>query len=410
VTTHGGGPVTTLAALAPPTGDRRLFAAPGPGLAEHVATYGPLPGRVDLAALLEEARLAGRGGAGFPSARKVRGVAARGRAVVVGNAAEGEPSSAKDATLIMAAPHLVIDGLVLAARAVGARETYVATSRHDLATHLRSVIDERKDLRRVTVIEVPDRFVSGQESALVNAINGNPPVPSDRLVPVFERGVHRRPTLVHNIETLAHMALLARYGAAWFRSVGTAEEPGTFLATVSGAVSAPSIFETAFGTPLSDLLEWAGSGPRGAQAVLIGGFHGTWVPGREIPEIRMTTQSLRSHGATLGAGVVAVLGRDRCGLTESAAIAAYLATESVGQCGPCINGLPRMADALGRLARHERSPWLVDEVHRMRFLVAGRGACAHPDGTARFVASTMRVFGDEVAVHLGGRCSVPSAR
>jgi NADH:ubiquinone oxidoreductase subunit F (NADH-binding) len=406
--------VTTLQTVAPPTGTRRLFAAPGPGLAQHVETFGSLPGPVDLPALLEEAGLSGRGGAGFPSARKVRGVAVRGGAVVVGNAAEGEPSSAKDATLLRSAPHLVIDGLVLAARAVGARETYVATARHDLAVHLRTVVESRRDLRRerfmIGVVEVPDRFVSGQESALVNAINGNPPVPSDRLVPVFERGVHRRPTLVHNIETLAHMALLARYGATWFRSVGTAEEPGTFLATVSGAVPAPGIVETAFGTPLLQVLDQAGSLPRDAQAVLVGGFHGAWVPGRAIPEVRMTKQSLGAHGATVGAGVLAVLGRDRCGLQESAGIAAYLANESAGQCGPCVNGLPRMADALGRLARGERSPGLVDEVHRMRALVVGRGACAHPDGTARFVASTMRVFSDEVAVHLGGGCSVASAR
>ena len=406
--------MTTVEAVAPPAGTARLFAAPDPGLEAHLATFGPLPRQVDLLGLLEEAGLAGRGGAGFPSVRKVRGVAARGGGVVVGNAAEGEPSSAKDAALILSAPHLVVDGLVIAARAIGARETYIATARPDLATHLRKAVSARRELRRtrlmIAVVEVPDRFVSGQESALVNAINGNAPVPSDRLVPVFERGVHRRPTLVHNIETLAHMALLARFGAHWFRSVGTDAEPGTFLASVSGAVPTPGIFETAYGTPLSELLAWTGTGVRQAQAVLVGGFHGAWVPGREIPAVRMTKQSLQAHGATVGAGIVAVLGRDQCGLVESAGIAAYLASESAGQCGPCINGLPRMADDLSRLARRERDPRLAEDVHRMAALVVGRGACAHPDGTARFVASTMRVFADEVAVHLGGGCSVAPAR
>ena len=406
--------MSTLEAVAPPAGHARLFAAPDPGLATHLTTFGPLPRHVDLLRLLDEAGLAGRGGAGFPSVRKVRGVAARGRGVVVGNAAEGEPSSGKDAALILSAPHLVIDGLVIAARAIGARETYIATARPDLAAHLRTAASARKELRRerlmIAVVEVPDRFVSGQESALVNAINGNPPVPSDRLVPVFERGVHRRPTLVHNIETLAHMALLARFGAAWFRSVGTEAEPGTFLASVSGAVPEPGIFEAAYSTPLSQLLSWTGTRAEEAQAVLVGGFHGAWIPGRDVSEVLMSKQSLQAHGATVGAGIVAVLGRDQCGLVESAGIAAYLARESAGQCGPCVNGLPRMADDLSRLARRERSPGLVEDVHRMAALVRGRGACAHPDGTARFVASTMRVFADEVAVHLGGGCRVAPAR
>ncbi len=402
----------TATVVSAPPGTRRLFAAPGPGLAEHLATFGPLPTAVDLAELVDRAGLTGRGGAGFPSARKLRGVAEQGNGVVVGNAAEGEPSSEKDHVLLRAAPHLVIDGLVLAARAVGAREAYLVAARTDLVQHLRTTVAGRADLDRerfrIRVVQVPDRFVSGQESAVVNAINGEAPVPGDRLVPVYRRGVHRRPTLVHNVETLAHLAMLGRFGAEWFRSVGTDDEPGTFLATVSGAVSSSNVFEVAYGTPLAQLLGWAGAGSHDAQAVLVGGFHGAWVPGAAVATTTMTRRSLQAHGATVGAGVVVVLGRDRCGLVESAGVARYLAEQSAAQCGPCINGLPRMADALQRLARGQRDPRLVDEVERLRRLVVGRGACAHPDGTARFVASTMRTFAGEVAVHLGGGCSVPN--
>jgi len=402
--------MTIATTLAAPPDTRRLFAAPGPSLEEHLRTYGDLPADVDLPDLVERAGLLGRGGAGFPSARKLRTVAARGHGVVVGNAAEGEPASDKDRTLLTVAPHLVIDGLVLTARAVGARRAYLATARPEIARHLRTEVRQRRDRVRIEVVEVEDRFVSGEESALVNALNGRPGVPSDRLTRVWERGVDRRPTLVHNVETLAHVALLARFGADWFRSAGTPEEPGTFLATVGGAVSAPGVFEVPYGASLTGLLNAAGARTDAAQAVLVGGFHGAWVPGAALGSTRMSRTSLAPHGASVGAGVVAVLGRDRCGLVESAGVASYLADQVAGQCGPCVNGLPRMADALSRLADGRRDPRLVDEVHRMRGLVVGRGACAHPDGTARFVASTLRVFADEVALHLGGGCSAASAR
>ncbi len=402
--------MTVLDHVTAPVGTRRLFAAPGPGLHDHLATFGPLPERVDLPGLVEDAGLIGRGGAGFPSARKLRGVAERGRGVVVGNGSEGEPISDKDRTLLTAAPHLVIDGLLLTARAVGATEAFLVTARPDLARHLREQVALRRERLRIVVAEVEDGFVSGEESAVVNALNGKPGVPSDRSVRVFERGVRRRPTLVHNVETLAHIALLARFGASWFREVGTPEEPGTFLASVSGAVATPGVFEVDLGTPLSSLLSWASGQPHAAQAVLVGGYHGAWVPGHAIGSARLSRASLGGYGASVGAGVVAVLGSDRCGLVESADVASYLAGEVAGQCGPCINGLPRMADSLQRLARRERNPRLVDEVGRMRQLVVGRGACAHPDGTARFVASTMHVFAGEVAVHLGGGCSVSAAR
>lgn len=396
--------------LTAPVGTNRLLAAPGPTVADHLAAFGPLPEHVDLASLLESAGVTGRGGAGFPSARKLRGVAERGRGIVVGNGAEGEPLSGKDRALLIAAPHLVLDGLVLTARAVGAREAYLTTADPEVARHLRIQVARRGERLRVEVVEVADRFVSGEESAVVNALNGKPDVPSDRSVRVYERGVKRRPTLLHNVETLAQIALLARFGPEWFTSVGTHDEAGTFLATVSGAVPSPGVFEVALGTRLSSVLASAGAHPHQAQAVLVGGYHGAWVPGHALDSARLSRASLAPYGATVGAGVVAVLGRDRCGLVESAAVASYLADQVAGQCGPCVNGLPRMADALQRLARRERTPGLVDEVERMRQLVVGRGACAHPDGTSRFVASSMRVFADEVSVHLGGGCSVASSR
>jgi NADH:ubiquinone oxidoreductase subunit F (NADH-binding) len=228
-------------------------------------------------------------------------------------------------------------------------------------------------------------------------------------VPVFERGVRRQPTLVHNVETLAHVALIARFGSEWFRSVGTREQPGTFLATVSGDVAAPGVHEVEHGAPLPQLIDAAGGPTSGVQAVLVGGFHGAWVPGASVPSTTMSSSSLAPHGASVGAGVVLVLGYDRCGLRESAGIASYLAGQSARQCGPCVLGLPRLAESLARLVHPGVDPGSVDEVVRMTALVRGRGACAHPDGTARFVISTLRAFSDDIAAHGRGGCRATPA-
>ncbi|MGH3509402.1 MAG: NADH-ubiquinone oxidoreductase-F iron-sulfur binding region domain-containing protein [Nocardioidaceae bacterium] len=385
-----------------PSGVARMFAAGGAELGAHREAYGPLPHVADLAELLRTAGLVGRGGAAFPAHRKLEAVRRHGVGVVVANAVEGEPASGKDAALLAFAPHLVLDGLALVARAARARTAYLVTSRPDLVGGLREAVRTRGEPVELRLVE--GGFVAGEESAVVNALNGRAGVPSDRLTRVYERGVRGRPTLVHNVETLAQIALVGRFGAQWFRSMGLPEEPGTFLATVSGAVGEPGVYEVPFGVCLADLLANAGALP--ARAVLVGGYHGAWVPAEELDAVRLSRRSLAPYDASVGTGVVLVLGRDRCGLDESARIAAYLSGQVAGQCGPCINGLPRMADTLARLARRDPDPRLVGEVERLRRLALGRGACTHPDGTARLVASAMRVFADEVALHQRGGCGV----
>ena len=387
----------------------RLLAATARDLDSHLHRNGPLPDHGDhLLSTVEESGLTGRGGAGFPAWRKLAAVRGAGRhPVVVANGAEGEPASDKDATLLRTAPHLVLDGLQLAAEAVGADRAYVYTGTTDALR--RALAERRRDRVRPELVAAPDGFVSGEESAVVAAIEGRPALPRDKRRRVVEYGVGGRPTLVQNVETLAHLALIARYGAGWFREQGTDTEPGTFLATVGGAVRRPAVYEAPYGVPLERLLARAGGASEPLQAVLVGGYHGGWVPA-DRTDVAMARATLAPFGASPGAGVVVALPASRCGLVESARIAAYLARQSARQCGPCLNGLPRLADTLTRLAHGGRDPGLPHEVSRLAGLVAGRGACHHPDGTARFVRSSLAVFGPEVAAHLGGWCTAGGRR
>jgi NADH:ubiquinone oxidoreductase subunit F (NADH-binding) len=398
--------------VVPPIGVNRLFAAGSPDLADHVTRFGAMPPVHDQLALIDElqaAGLDGRGGAGFPTWRKIAatrsrrgGPGARDAPVVIANGAEGEPLSSKDATLLRYAPHLVIDGLLLTAAAVGARDAYLyggATALTSVARALR----ERADAGRIVLREAPDTFVSGEASAVVNGIEKGLAIPRDRRVRLTTSGLGGRPTLVNNVETLAHIALIARFGAAWFRSVGTDDEPGTRLLTVSGDVVTRQVIEAAGGIRLDEALRAVGAEPATVRAVLVGGYHGGWVPGTAL-HTPVARRELAPFGASPGAGVLAVLRLDRCGLRAAADIAGYLASQSAGQCGPCVNGLPAMAAVLHRLAATGRDPGLPDEVRRLAALVAGRGSCAHPDGTARLVLSSVTVFASDVAAHLDGRC------
>ena len=192
---------------------------------------------------------------------------------------EGEPLSSKDAVLLSRAPGLVVDGLSLLGSALGARRVVLAVGPEISATAVRRAATST----RVEVLALHGGFVAGQESALVSQIDGGRGVPTDPIVPVFRRGVDGRPTLVLNAETLAQLALLARYGVDWFRRLGTPDDPGTFLATVTGSdprtLTHPGVLEVARATPLSTVLAAAGTDPARVAGVLVGGYHGAWVPG-----------------------------------------------------------------------------------------------------------------------------------
>jgi len=367
-----------------------------------------------LVAEVERAGLRGRGGAAFPTATKLEVVGhGRRRAVAVANGSEGEPASAKDAVLMAQAPHLVLDGLQLAAAAANAGEAIlcVKDSLGEAQAALGRALRERdttgRDAVPVRVVVVPDGYVTGEESALTHLLNGGRALPTTTPPRPFERGVDGRPTLIQNVETLAHVALIARYGADWYRGLGTGAEPGTALVTLRGAVAKPGVREIALGTPLAALVQHGGGDLSRARGVLIGGYFGTWLDPRAAASATLDAASLRPLGASLGCGVVAVLPDDACPVAETARLVRWLAGESAGQCGPCVFGLAAIAEQLERLAdpraarRRKRDGG--DPLARVRRWcgeIAGRGACRHPDGAVRLVASALRTFEADFEDHL----------
>jgi NADH:ubiquinone oxidoreductase subunit F (NADH-binding) len=391
-------------------------------LERHVALHGPLPSARELdgaavVALAERSGLRGRGGAGFPTAVKMAAArASRGRAIVVANGCESEPLSAKDALLLHELPHLVLDGAVLAARAVGADQVIVAYegSSPETRISLEHALAQRRGTARERVrfqlFGAAERFLTGQETSLVSQINGGPAIPSFTPPRPAERGVRRRPTLIQNVETLAHLALIARHGADWYREIGTQSEPGSTLVTVLGAVAEPGVYEIECGTGLERVLGAAGARRGQLAGLLVGGYFGSWLPAAAAGEIALSNAALARYGATLGCGVVVALPQGGCPVAETVRIAIYLATETASQCGPCVHGSAAIARTLHAIGsgRAERSAFA--DLRRYVGAVGGRGACHLPDGLAHFVATALRTFAGEFEEHAAnGPCDACAA-
>jgi NADH:ubiquinone oxidoreductase subunit F (NADH-binding) len=377
----------------------------------HREIHGELPRRrpTELATELERSGLRGRGGGAFPLAAKLAAVRrGAGSPVLLVNGCEGEPLSTKDRLLMWCAPHLVLDGAVALADAAGATELIVCVDEFEPRIHdaLTLAIAQRPETGRLAmhILETPSGYVTGQETAIVHWHDDGVATPLASRPRVSERGLGRRPTLVANVETVAHVALIARYGGDWFRALGTVEDPGSALITLSGAIRDPGVYEIAHGDLATTLLDDAGGAQEPLRALLVGGYAGGWVDATDIPRLRLSHGQLRPFGARLGAGIVVALGESACPVAETARVAEWLSAQSAGQCGPCINGLASIADAMGSI-RDGVDPRMLKRVARWCELVTGRGACAHPDGTASFIASALRVFAPELIDHARlGRC------
>ncbi len=407
-------------AAAPPAAadpvPRRLLTAPGEveSLDDWVAKGGfaDVPGE-DVTATVRAAGVAGQGGAMFGTANKWS-LTRRDDAVLVLNGAEREPGTVKDRYLLEHRPALVLDGLRLAARAVGASLVVVAIDAGATAARTafaalaeqaagRGLLDGL-ELRHQ---EVPERYVAGEESALLRLIESGRPLP--RLRPPFpgEVGLYGRPTVVNNVETLADVALAQVLGPDAYRSVGTTAEPGTGLFSVGPFGGPVTVVERPLGYPLSALL--AETGHSGARAVLVGGYAGALI-GRDRFDVTLDAAALRAAGASLGTKSVQVLGDEHCPVGVVADIVGYFAGETADQCPPCSRGLPDMAATLRALEDGTPAGISVKELEQFVTTLFDRGVCRLPDGAARVALSLLHDFADEVAAHREHGCPHRSGR
>lgn len=384
-------------------------------LRSHLEHHGPLPmpaardeaWAVRLAQMLGDSGLVGRGGASFPSASKLAHLRSQGgAATLVVNAMEGEPASMKDRVLLSFAPHLVIDGAQLVALAVRAARIVICVPEEtqDAARVISKALTERSrtNLSPITVevVLAPGRYIGGEESAIVSWLDGGTGLPSFRPDKSRPLRIGRSNALVHNAETLAHVALIARHGPAWFRDSGHEGAAGTCLVTVSGTVEHQGVYEVAFGSPISAIVEQA-MPSRPPAAVLVGGYGGSWIAGEEL-ETPYSPERLARYGAIVGPGVLVSIDDSVCGIAETARIARYMAAEGAGQCGPCVFGLPAIADDLAAVAAGRVDPQLARRLLTRLGAVEGRGACRHPDGVVRMARSALSVFGEDLERHLAG--------
>jgi NADH:ubiquinone oxidoreductase subunit F (NADH-binding)/ferredoxin len=376
----------------------------------HYSVHKPLPAQTvdQLIAMAETVDMRGRGGAAFPFAKKLRAVANRGKdsdTVVLVNAAEGEPASMKGKMLLTRAPHLVLEGALLAASALGSREVVVAVAAGELAEgSVLAAVAERGLQDYIRVVGIQERFISGEGSALVRAVNGEEHVPPGRKTRTSDSGVDGLPTLLSNTETFAQLAILAELGPEEYTSVGLEQEPGTILLTVGGSVGMPAVIETTPGVAMSTVLDMCQANI--GDGVLLGGYHGKWLSAEKAYQMVLSRRGANQIGGELGAGIVVVLGPGTCPLGETLRVATYLAEQSAGQCGPCRLGLPDLARSFAEIV--DGSPDAHERIRRSATAVRGRGACFHPDGSSRFVLSALEAFAQDIEEHrLHGTCGRP---
>jgi NADH:ubiquinone oxidoreductase subunit F (NADH-binding) len=373
--------------------------------------YQPLAAADDLLDDVERSGLLGRGGAAFPLAVKLRsvrdnGIRANVGTVLVANGEEGEPASIKDRWLLRNRPHLVLDGLRLAASIVAADRAHVYVSDPESARSAETALGEigADTLGGISVaVRVVDPgYIAGEETAAVRALNGGPVKPTDKPPRPFEVGVDGRPTLVSNVETLANLPYIQQHGSAAFREQGTSRSSGTLLVTITGADRPPGLYEVPHGLPVTDLLALHGVSNDRVRGALMGGYFAGLL-NRDVLDATVDHETFQRLGSGLGCGAISVI-TDDCPVAVAASVLAYFDRENAGQCGSCFNGTAAMAAAAGALRDGVATDEDLSRLRRWSVVLRGRGACATLDAATNIAASLLDQFPNAVQHHLDNAC------
>jgi NADH:ubiquinone oxidoreductase subunit F (NADH-binding) len=321
---------------------------------------------------------------------------------VIANGEEGEPASIKDRWLLRNRSHVVLDGLRLAATIVGADRAYVYVSDVEAAASVEAALAALSIDMDIELVTVTPGYVAGEETAAVHVINGGPAKPTDKPPRPFEEGVSGLPTLISNVETLAHLAYLHTHGSQRFRTAGTDASPGTFLATITGAGLPAALYELPHGVAVADLLTLHGVTAEKVTGALMGGYFAGLV-NRDILGATLDHESLRALGSGLGCGAIGFL-TDDCPVAVAASVLSYFDRENAGQCGSCFNGTAAMAAVAVALRDGVATQEDLARLKRWSEVLPGRGACATLDGAANVAASLLAQFPDTVDAHLENNC------
>jgi len=377
--------------------------------------------------------LRGRGGAGFPTGSKWASVRSSGGGThyAVGNGAEGEPATFKDRTLMRFDPYRIVEGLAIAAFSVDAAAAYIAVKG--------SFVAEAENLRRaavelggagvlgelvITIVEGPDEYLFGEEKALLEVIEGRDPLP--RLLPPWQHGLFAtvamgweagtsgvgqrtsNPTLVNNVETLAAATHILARGASWYRTMGTADSPGTIIATVVGDVRRPGVHEVELGTAFADVLALCGGAlPGRTLKAAFSGVSNAVLPANSF-DVPLAYEEFEERGTGLGAAGFAVYDDTADMVAVAAELTRFLAVESCGQCPPCKRGSMDLADLLISIVSGAATDAGLATVEAVLRTVTDSNRCYLGTEVQQLVASVLRTFPEEVAAHLEGRA--PPAR